>query len=138
MPYCSKCGTQLEEGTAFCHSCGQEVGFKMHDGSFSSQGEMDASDVVAKRSLKWGPIFLGAFICMLLMFIIGLIIGYAIPDISETALLLATIIIAIVCYMIGGLIAGAMAGFRGATHGMLAALIAWVVNIIMSVTMGVI
>ena len=136
MPYCSKCGTQIEEGTTFCSSCGQAVGSQMQDGSFSSQGNVGASNLIAKRSLRWGPIFLGAFICMLVMFITGLIIGFAVPDISENALLLATIIIALVCYMIGGLIAGAMAGYKGATHGMLAALIAWVVNLIISVALG--
>jgi hypothetical protein len=104
---------QIEQGETYCSNCGYSL-------------------VTVKRSLRWGPICLGAFIGLLLMFIFTLALVLAAPDIIDTGWIISVAVIALICYMFAGLVAGAMAGYRGAMHGILAALVAWVLNIIVN------
>lgn len=50
--YCSKCGNEVVEGTAFCPQCGQEIGGKPKSEGALAGIAKTASDVKKKAAEK--------------------------------------------------------------------------------------
>ena len=103
---------------------------------------MDMKHIVADRQgsagrgLKWGPTCLGAFVTIVLQFIVLLIVLAVVSDISEKTAIVILSVAAVVSYIGGGFLAGAMAREKGTSHGLLSAFIAWGSNLILTFLMG--
>ena len=103
---------------------------------------MDMKHIVADRQgsagrgLKWGPTCLGAFVTIVLQFIVLLIVLAVVSDISEKTAIVILSVAAVVSYIGGGFLAGAMAREKGTSHGLLSAFIAWGSNLILTFLNG--
>lgn len=92
--------------------------------------------VSINRDLKWGPTCLGAFVTVVLQFVVLQIIIIAISNISETTAVIVLLVTVLVSYICGGFLVGAMTREKGALHGILAAFIAWGSSLIITYMMG--
>ena len=83
MPYCAKCGTEVQEGTKFCPECGQQIGAAVQQ----AQQPGAQPQTAPKKKTKWRRIALFAVISLIgvcvVIFAIGLMAGGT-PD-EETA-----------------------------------------------------
>ena len=108
----------------------------------SQPRDMDMKHIVADRQgsagrgLKWGPTCLGAFVTIVLQFIVLLIVLAVVSDISEKTAIVILSVAAVVSYIGGGFLTGAMIREKGTSHGLLSAFIAWGSNLILTFLNG--